>query len=148
MERMVLSLTFVAPPPFFLPIAACPSQQSVLLFVTMAGPNLELFKFGMYLFFPLAVMVHYGDPEWYHRNVLPIRDQFWPKEESLYRPPRTSDDVRTALDEMKQKRLVRRQERLQLDQAQAQSANTNTETTEPKVVSMLKDAARTNQRLV
>ena len=41
-------------------------------FVTMAGPNLELFKFGMYLFFPLAVMVHYGDPEWYHRNVLPV----------------------------------------------------------------------------
>ncbi|ETS59661.1 hypothetical protein PaG_06590 [Moesziomyces aphidis] len=114
----------------------------------MAGPNLELFKFGMYLFFPLAVMVHYGDPEWYHRNVLPIRDQFWPKEESLYRPPRTSDDVRTALDEMKQKRLARRQERLQLDQAQAQSANTNTEATEPKVISMLEDAARTNQRLV
>jgi protein PET100 len=77
-----------------------------------------------------------------------IRDQFWPKEESLYRPPRTSDDVRTALDEMKQKRLARRQERLQLDQAQAQSANTNTEATEPKVISMLEDAARTNQRLV
>ena len=38
----------------------------------MAGPNLELFKFGMYLFFPLAVMVHYGDPEWYQRNVLPV----------------------------------------------------------------------------
>ncbi|CEH11941.1 hypothetical protein CBOM_07332 [Ceraceosorus bombacis] len=29
----------------------------------MAGPNLELFKFGLYLFFPLAVMVHYGDPQ-------------------------------------------------------------------------------------
>ncbi|GAK65399.1 mitochondrial cytochrome c oxidase assembly factor protein [Moesziomyces antarcticus] len=110
----------------------------------MAGPNLELFKFGMYLFFPLAVMVHYGDPEWYHRNVLPIRDQFWPKEESLYRPPRTSDDVRTALDEMKQKRLARREERLKLDQAQS----SHREASEPKVVSMLKDAAQTNERLV
>lgn len=44
----------------------------------MAGPNLELFKFGMYLFFPLAVMVHYGDPEWYHRNVLPVSIPFTP----------------------------------------------------------------------
>lgn len=38
----------------------------------MAGPNLELFKFGLYLFFPLAVMLHYGDVEFYNRNVLPV----------------------------------------------------------------------------
>ncbi|SPO27156.1 related to PET100  len=79
----------------------------------MAGPNLELFKFGVYLFFPLAVMVHYGSPFWYNENVLPIRDQFWPKEESLYRPPRTSEDLKTALDEMKAKRLAKREARLQ-----------------------------------
>lgn len=78
----------------------------------MAGPNLELFKFGMYLFFPLAVMVHYGDPSFYSLNVLPIRDQFWPKEESLYRPPRNSEDLKTALDEMKAKRLAKREARL------------------------------------
>lgn len=51
---------------------------------TMAGPNLELFKFSLYLFFPLAIMVHYGDPQWYHDNVLPFRNRFWPEEESLY----------------------------------------------------------------
>lgn len=50
----------------------------------MAGPNLELFKFSLYLFFPLAIMVHYGDPQWYHDNVLPIRDRFWPDEGTLY----------------------------------------------------------------
>lgn len=50
----------------------------------MAGPNLELFKFSLYLFFPLAIMVHYGDPQWYHDHVLPIRDQFWPDERTLY----------------------------------------------------------------
>lgn len=38
----------------------------------MAGPNLELFKFGLYLFFPLAVMLHYGDPDFYARNVAPV----------------------------------------------------------------------------
>lgn len=50
----------------------------------MAGPNLELFKFSLYLLFPLAVMVHYGDPQWYHDNVLPFRDRFWPDPETLY----------------------------------------------------------------
>ncbi|EHS64323.1 uncharacterized protein PGTG_20934 [Puccinia graminis f. sp. tritici CRL 75-36-700-3] len=42
----------------------------------MAGPNLELAKFGMYVFFPILVMVHYGDPDWYHKYVLPDRSQF------------------------------------------------------------------------
>lgn len=50
----------------------------------MAGPNLELVKFSIYLFFPLAIMVHYGDPQWYHDNVLPVRNRFWPDEASLY----------------------------------------------------------------
>ncbi|EPQ28901.1 uncharacterized protein PFL1_03702 [Pseudozyma flocculosa PF-1] len=79
----------------------------------MAGPNLELFKFGMYLFFPLAVMVHYGDPEWYHRHVLPLRDQFWPAEESLYKPPRNATDVKASLEEFRQKRLAKREARLE-----------------------------------
>ncbi|CDU26112.1 related to PET100-chaperone that specifically facilitates the assembly of cytochrome c oxidase [Sporisorium scitamineum] len=78
----------------------------------MAGPNLELFKFGVYLFFPLAVMVHFGDVSWYDEHVRPIRDQFWPKEESLYRPPRTSEDLQSALDDMKAKRLAKREARL------------------------------------
>ncbi|GAC93131.1 hypothetical protein PHSY_000693 [Pseudozyma hubeiensis SY62] len=78
----------------------------------MAGPNLELFKFGVYLFFPLAVMVHFGDVQWYNEHVLPIRDQFWPKQESLYRPPRNEEDLRTAMDEMKAKRLAKREARL------------------------------------
>lgn len=50
----------------------------------MAGPNLELFKFSLYLFFPLAIMVHYGDPQWYHDNVLPVRDRFMSPERGQY----------------------------------------------------------------
>ena len=39
----------------------------------MAGPNLEIFKFGFYVFFPVAIMFHYGKPEWYDKHVLPVR---------------------------------------------------------------------------
>ena len=39
----------------------------------MAGPNLEVFKFAIYVFFPVLVFFHYGDPEWYRTNVIPVR---------------------------------------------------------------------------
>ncbi|MBW0491894.1 hypothetical protein O181_031609 [Austropuccinia psidii MF-1] len=42
----------------------------------MAGPNLELFKFGVYVFFPILVMVHYGDLDWYEKYVLPEKSKF------------------------------------------------------------------------
>ncbi|EST04698.1 Protein of unknown function DUF2346 [Kalmanozyma brasiliensis GHG001] len=115
----------------------------------MAGPNLELFKFGLYLFFPLAVMVHYGDPDFYARNVAPIRDQFWPKEESLYRPPRNSADVRTALDEMKAKRLAKREARLQ-EQGESlslpSSSQPKAEQPRSQIASLVED--KRSQRLV
>lgn len=40
----------------------------------MAGPNLEIFKFGLYVFFPVAILVHYGNPVWYQKHVIPVRD--------------------------------------------------------------------------
>ncbi|KAE8227009.1 hypothetical protein CF319_g483 [Tilletia indica] len=76
----------------------------------MAGPSLEVFKFGLYLFFPLAIMVHYGDPEWYHKHVVPIREQYWPKEETLYHPPRNTSDLKSALEDYRQKRIARKSE--------------------------------------
>ena len=39
---------------------------------TMGGPNLEVFKFSLYLFVPIAALVHFGDPEWYRRHVVPV----------------------------------------------------------------------------
>jgi protein PET100 len=35
----------------------------------MAGPKLELFRFGMYVFFPILIMAHYGDPDWYNKVI-------------------------------------------------------------------------------
>lgn len=38
----------------------------------MGGPNLEVFKFSLYLFVPIFALVHFGDPEWYRQNVVPV----------------------------------------------------------------------------
>jgi protein PET100 len=42
----------------------------------MGGANLELFRFAFYLFFPVAALFHYGNPEWYNQHVLPVRTCF------------------------------------------------------------------------
>ena len=39
----------------------------------MAGPNLEVFKFSVYVFFPVVMLMYYGNPDWYAKNVLPVR---------------------------------------------------------------------------
>ena len=40
--------------------------------LAMGGPYLEVFKFATYVSLPLLVMAHYGNPEWYRNNVLPV----------------------------------------------------------------------------
>lgn len=63
----------------------------------MAGGNLEVFKFGVYLFIPILTMFHFASPEWYNEHVVPVsaanylscppnlipqtRDRFWPPED-------------------------------------------------------------------
>ena len=41
--------------------------------MAMGGPNLEVFKFSVYVFFPVLMLLHYGNPDWYAKNVLPVR---------------------------------------------------------------------------
>ncbi|PWN98118.1 hypothetical protein FA09DRAFT_329748 [Tilletiopsis washingtonensis] len=73
----------------------------------MAGPNVELFKFGLYLFFPLAIMIHVGDPDWYERHVRPIRDSFWPSPDTLYVPPRDQASIKSELERLRAERRAK-----------------------------------------
>lgn len=38
----------------------------------MGGPNLEIFKFSLYLFVPIVALIHFGNPEWYREKVVPV----------------------------------------------------------------------------
>lgn len=75
----------------------------------MAGPRLEIFRFGFYLFFPLIVMAHFGDPDWYKRNVLPYKDRLIPKEKDI-KLPHTHSGVVAELERRKTERQRRRLE--------------------------------------
>ncbi|KAA1114290.1 hypothetical protein PGT21_003097 [Puccinia graminis f. sp. tritici] len=63
----------------------------------------------MYVFFPILVMVHYGDPDWYHKYVLPDRSQFLKLDKMAPSPPRNRSELQQELEHFKQLREERKQ---------------------------------------
>lgn len=60
----------------------------------MAGPNLEVFKFGLYVFFPVLMLLRYGDSEWYQNNVIPVRAPTFPPRNCSLTVPNHSTGTR------------------------------------------------------
>lgn len=96
----------------------------------MAGGNLELFKFGFYVLFPIWSMYHFASPEWWEANVKHLK--FWPDESRTNRLPVEREDIKQALADLRAQRLERKSLRDQLhadsreqgqEQASAQSPN-------------------------
>ncbi|KIJ69509.1 hypothetical protein HYDPIDRAFT_80629 [Hydnomerulius pinastri MD-312] len=92
----------------------------------MGGPNLEVFKFGLYLFVPVFALLHFGDPQWYHDNVLPYKDHLFPPPGRTHgRLPTEQDAIRSELERVKAEKLARRLEREKAAQAEVASAQTS-----------------------
>ncbi|KAI8373032.1 uncharacterized protein BYT42DRAFT_56110 [Radiomyces spectabilis] len=91
----------------------------------MAGPKLEVVKFGFYVFFPVGVMLYFGGPDFYDKYVKGLK--FWPDYDTTYQPPKTSEEVRGALDRMKAEREERWRKAYQARQQQQQSETQNNE---------------------
>ncbi|KAG9043748.1 hypothetical protein FS837_009153 [Tulasnella sp. UAMH 9824] len=77
----------------------------------MAGPNLELVKFGIYVFFPVAIMLHYGNPDWYQTHIIPYRERFWPTDPRTTNTnvPHSSTELSNEIAALKLKKLRERQ---------------------------------------
>ncbi|ORX41116.1 hypothetical protein BD324DRAFT_613276 [Kockovaella imperatae] len=67
----------------------------------MGGGNLEVFKFGLYMFFPIVIMFKFGDPDWYKLNVEPLRDIFYPPVTDAKKPPRTHEELQEEMAKMR-----------------------------------------------
>ncbi|KAF1797604.1 hypothetical protein V8B55DRAFT_1514836 [Mucor lusitanicus] len=92
----------------------------------MGGPRLEVVKFGFYVFFPVGVMLYFGGPEFYDNYVKGIK--FWPDINTTYKPPTTSEEVKSALDKMKSDREDRWRKALQEKKnSEASASNSTTE---------------------
>ncbi|KAF2491332.1 hypothetical protein BU16DRAFT_552151 [Lophium mytilinum] len=75
----------------------------------MGGPNLEVFKFGLYIFFPIGIMYYFGTNL---DGKFSVPD-FWPKEGQTNRVPYERDEIEKELKRMKARRLALREERLE-----------------------------------
>ncbi|KAF5871207.1 putative protein pet100 [Botrytis fragariae] len=74
----------------------------------MGGPNLEVFKFGMYIMFPIAIMYYYGT-NLDQRFSVP---DFWPRVDQTNRIPFERDEIKSELERLRQKRLYLREQRV------------------------------------
>ncbi|GAA5837058.1 hypothetical protein JCM11251_004488 [Rhodosporidiobolus azoricus] len=82
----------------------------------MAPAQLELFKFALYVFCPVATMLHYGDPEWYERWVAPLRSDFRKDDVKQIEPPRDTSELKAELARLREERLARRAQQLKQEQ--------------------------------
>ncbi|KAK3900176.1 hypothetical protein C8A05DRAFT_36201 [Staphylotrichum tortipilum] len=74
----------------------------------MGGLNLEVFKFGMYVMFPIGVMYYFGTNL---DNRFSVPD-FWPKPENANRVPLERDEIHAELERLRTRRLQLREQRL------------------------------------
>ncbi|KAK8850456.1 hypothetical protein IAR55_004374 [Kwoniella newhampshirensis] len=104
----------------------------------MGGPNLEIFKFGFYLFTPIYVMVKFGDPDWYDEYVRPYKERFWPPYETTHQTPKSHSELKEELTRMKAERLARKQASTTItpssSSSSSMSASTSTQVGESETI--------------
>ncbi|KAH0609846.1 uncharacterized protein H6S33_012392 [Morchella sextelata] len=78
----------------------------------MGGSNLEVFKFGMYIMFPIAVMYYFGT-NLDNRFSVP---NFWPKENETHKIPFDRDEIKAELERLRKRRLEKRAKRMDVQE--------------------------------
>ncbi|KAK4505880.1 hypothetical protein PRZ48_003845 [Zasmidium cellare] len=78
----------------------------------MGGPNLEVFKFGMYIMFPIGFMYYFGI-NLDSRFAVP---DFWPKRSQTHDIPFDKEDIAEELARLKERRLAARARRLAIEE--------------------------------
>ena len=82
-------------------------QRGLLDPAAMGGPSLEVFKFGMYVFVPVAAMWYFSRPEFSEVEVK--KTPFYPAPESLGpRPPANAEEVEEAFRRLRARRAAAR----------------------------------------
>lgn len=73
----------------------------------MAGSRLEVFKFGVYVMFPIAMMYYFG-VNLEQRFSVP---NFWPPEERTNRIPFEREEIKAELEKFKREAAERRKKK-------------------------------------
>ncbi|RMD41485.1 hypothetical protein DV735_g3643, partial [Chaetothyriales sp. CBS 134920] len=84
---------------------------------SLRGPNLEIFKFGMYLAFPIGWMYYFGT-NLDERFTVP---GFWPTQEQSHKLPKESEELAREVERIRLqiKERVEQRQKMQLEEAKA-----------------------------
>ena len=85
----------------------------------MGGTNLEVFKFGMYVMFPIGIMYYFGT-NLDHRFTVP---DFWPKPGEDNKLPYEREEIHAELERLRARRLFNRDRGLAAEAKQSQEAS-------------------------
>ncbi|RMZ89514.1 hypothetical protein DV736_g3250, partial [Chaetothyriales sp. CBS 134916] len=82
---------------------------------SLRGPNLEIFKFGMYLAFPIGWMYYFGT-NLDERFSVP---DFWPTQEQSHKLPREREELAREVERIRleMKERVQQKQKMQLEEA-------------------------------
>ncbi|KAL8914345.1 MAG: hypothetical protein Q9172_007096 [Xanthocarpia lactea] len=83
----------------------------------MGGTTLEIFKFGMYIMFPIGWMYYFGTNL---ENRFAVPD-FWPAPETTHKIPFEREELKAELERLRARRLAGRARRLQEEQSQGRA---------------------------
>ncbi|OXV08949.1 hypothetical protein Egran_03289 [Elaphomyces granulatus] len=96
----------------------------------LQGGNLEVFKFGLYILFPIGWMYYFGT-NLDERFSVP---GFWPTAEQSHKIPLEKEEIDRELWRMRMVEAVRRERRPEIEAGQAARAGAQAETTAQQVV--------------
>ncbi|UNI14424.1 hypothetical protein JDV02_001054 [Purpureocillium takamizusanense] len=81
----------------------------------MGGLNLEVFKFGMYVMFPIGIMYYFGTNL---DNRFSVHD-FWPRPEECNKVPRDRDEVKAEYERIVARQRFRQAQMLEEERQRA-----------------------------
>ncbi|KAH0846709.1 hypothetical protein AYO21_11584 [Fonsecaea monophora] len=84
---------------------------------TLRGTNLEIFKFGLYLSFPIGYMYYFGT-NLENRFAVP---GFWPTQDQSHKIPYDKDEIRAEIERHRERLRQMRQSDQNQGQGQGQS---------------------------
>ncbi|KAI9137803.1 hypothetical protein BKA69DRAFT_864261 [Paraphysoderma sedebokerense] len=67
------------------------------------GTKLEVMKFGIYLFFPIAAMYYCGLPEFFQKHVVEVRRQIFNLDAPTHKPPSAQEDIKDYMEKLRQR---------------------------------------------
>ena len=85
-------------------------SSSLELEEKIMGSRIELFRIGVYIFFPVAVFYYFNNPEFFDEYVLKTQKALYPPEEKLVKLPKTKEGYEQLKIKLREERLKTKKE--------------------------------------